>query len=111
MSVANVKKFMKKAQTDKALDAKLQAIPKGAGQKTVAEIVKIAGKAGFKFSAQDYEDAVNKLLDEKHAAGALNDDELALVAGGLMCVSSDGSKKCTCCTKPTTITTTTTRAY
>jgi predicted ribosomally synthesized peptide with nif11-like leader len=103
MSTANVKKFMKKAQSDKALDAKLKAIPMRAGQKTVAEIVKIADKAGFKFSVQDYEDAVNELLDEKHAAGALNDEELALVAGGMMCVSSDQSKKCTCCTSGATL--------
>jgi predicted ribosomally synthesized peptide with nif11-like leader len=103
MSVANVKKFMKKAKSDKALDAKLQAIPMRAGQKTVSEIVKIAGKAGFKFTAQDYENAVNELLDEKHAAGALSDEELALVAGGLMCVSSDASKKCTCCSSGLTL--------
>jgi predicted ribosomally synthesized peptide with nif11-like leader len=103
MSVANVKKFIKKAQSDKALDAKLKAVPMRAGQKTIAQIVKIADKAGFKFTAQDYDDAVNELLDEKHAAGALSDEELALVAGGVMCVSSDQSKKCTCCTSGLTL--------
>jgi predicted ribosomally synthesized peptide with nif11-like leader len=110
MSTANVKAFMKKAKSDKALEAKLQAIQKGGGQSTVAEIVKIADQAGFKFSSDDYEDAINEVLNEKHAAGALNDEELAIVSGGLMCVSSDGSKKCTCCTKPT-FTTTTTKAF
>jgi predicted ribosomally synthesized peptide with nif11-like leader len=97
MSVANVKKFMKKTQSDKALDAKLKAIPLRAGQKTISEIIKVADKAGFKFTAQDYEDAVNELLDEKHAAGVLSDEELALVAGGVMCESSDKTKTCTCC--------------
>jgi len=103
MSVENVKKFINKAQSDKALDAKLKAVPMRAGQKTVGEIVKIASQAGFKFSAQDYDDAVSQLLEEKHAAGALNDEELALVAGGMMCVSSDASKKCTCCTSGLTL--------
>ena len=36
----------------------------------VAEFVKVADEAGFQFTAQDYEDAVNKVLSEKHAAGA-----------------------------------------
>ncbi len=97
MSAEKVKQFMSKAQTDKALQSQIQAAPKGAGAKTVAELVKIASQAGFVFSTEDYEEAVNELLDEKHAAGVLNDEELALVSGGMMCVSSDGSKKCTCC--------------
>jgi predicted ribosomally synthesized peptide with nif11-like leader len=97
MSVEKVKQFMSKAQTDKALQSQIQAAPKGAGTKTVAELVKIASKAGFTFTPQDYEEAVNELLEEKHAAGALNDEELALVSGGMMCISSDGSKTCTCC--------------
>ena len=62
------------------------------------QIVKLAAGAGFTFTAQDYDDAVSAMLQEKHAAGALSETELALVTGGLWCVSSDGTSKCTCCT-------------
>jgi predicted ribosomally synthesized peptide with nif11-like leader len=96
MSIEAVREFMNQAETTPALRKQIRAIPKGAGQWTVAEFVKIAANAGFKFTLQDYEDAVNQILAQKHAAGALNDTELALVTGGLMCVSSDGTH-CTCC--------------
>jgi hypothetical protein len=43
----------------------------------VAEFVKVVAP-GFEFTAQDYENAVNKVLSEKHAAGALKDAELEL---------------------------------
>ncbi len=99
MSIEIVKQFLNKAETTPTLQKQLQAIPKGGGQWTIAEVVKIAAKAGFKFSAQDYEDAVNKVLSEKHAAGALNEAELALISGGLMCVSSDNTS-CLCCPNP-----------
>jgi predicted ribosomally synthesized peptide with nif11-like leader len=99
MSVENVRSFIAKARGDNALDAKLQAVRMGAGQTTIAEIIKIADQAGYKFTAEDYDEAVNDVLNEKYAAGALNDEELALVAGGMMCVSSDATKKCTCCSK------------
>jgi predicted ribosomally synthesized peptide with nif11-like leader len=99
MSIERVREFMKSAEHDQSLQKVLQSIPKGGGQWTVTEVVKVAAKAGFQFTAQDYEDAVNQVLSEKHAAGALNDAELALISGGLMCVSSDGSW-CTCCPNP-----------
>jgi len=99
MSTENVRQFLEKAEATPSLQKQLQAIPKGGGQWTIAEVVKVAAKAGFQFTAQDYEDAVNKVLSEKHAAGALNDTELALITGGLMCVSSDGSW-CLCCPNP-----------
>ena len=96
MSAVSVRQFLEKAEATPSLQKQLQAIPKGGGQWTVAEVVKVAAKAGFQFTAQDYDDAVNKVLSEKHAAGALNDAELALISGGLMCESSQGSW-CTCC--------------
>jgi predicted ribosomally synthesized peptide with nif11-like leader len=100
MSVQIVKQFLQKAENNPELQKKFQAIPKGGGQWTIAEIVKIAGAAGFTFTPQDYEDTVNQVLAEKHAAGALNDAELALISGGLMCVSTDNTH-CTCCPNPT----------
>jgi predicted ribosomally synthesized peptide with nif11-like leader len=99
MSVENVREFMKKVENDPSLQKMLQSVPKGGGQWSVTELVKVGAKSGFQFTALDYEDAVNQILSEKHAAGALNDAELALISGGLMCVSSDGTT-CTCCPNP-----------
>lgn len=99
MSIETVRQFIKQAETTPKLHRKLQAIPKGGGQWTVAEVVKLAAAAGFQFTAKDYEDTVTEILAEKHAAGALNDSELALVTGGLMCLSSDGTY-CLCCPHP-----------
>jgi len=96
VSIETVRQFLDQAETTPALRKQLKAIPKGAGKWTVSEFVKIAANAGFKFTLQDYENAVNQVLAQKHAAGALNDSELALVTGGLMCVSSDGTH-CLCC--------------
>jgi len=99
MSVEIVKQFMQAAETDPSIQKQIQAVPK-AGQLTIGEFVKIGARAGFTFTELDYEDAINEMLAEKHAAGALNDTELALVSGGMMCVSSDGTW-CTCCPNPT----------
>jgi hypothetical protein len=96
MSVKTVRRFLHKAEKAPDLQRKLQAIPKGGGQWTVAEVVKLAEREDFRFTAQDYEDAVNDILAEQHAAGALNEAEIALIAGGIMCISSDGTS-CKCC--------------
>lgn len=95
MSVEIIKRFMQSAETNPSIQRQLQAVPRG-GQLSVGEFVKIGAKAGFAFTEQDYEDAINEMLSAKHAAGALNDTELALISGGLMCVSSDGTH-CLCC--------------
>jgi predicted ribosomally synthesized peptide with nif11-like leader len=99
MSVEIVKRFMHAAEANPSIQKQLQAVPRG-GQLTIGEFVKIGGKAGYTFTEQDYEDAVSEMLSAKHAAGALNDTELALISGGMMCVSSDGTH-CLCCPNPT----------
>src|SRR3954453_23965850 len=99
MSTEAVKKFLKQAENTPELQKKLQSIPKVGGQWSIAEIVKLAAASGHEFTAIDYEDAVDEMLTEKHAAGALNDSELALISGGLMCTSTDGTT-CTCCPNP-----------
>ena len=58
MSIETVKQFLQKAETTPDLQKKIQAIPKGAGTRTVAEFVKVAEVAGYKFTSQDYDDAV-----------------------------------------------------
>ncbi len=95
MSVEIVKRFMQAAETNPLIQKRIQAVPKG-GQLTIGEFVKIGAKAGFTFTEQDYEDAIDDVLAAKHAAGILNDTELALISGGMMCVSSDGTH-CKCC--------------
>jgi predicted ribosomally synthesized peptide with nif11-like leader len=99
MSIEAVRQFMKQADTMARLHEKLQAIPKGGGQWTIAEVVRLAAGAGFEFTAKDYEDAVNEILIETHAAGALSDSQLALISTGLMCISSD-TTNCLCCPNP-----------
>ena len=99
MSIEVVKQFMQAAETDPLIQKQIQAVPKG-GQLTIGEFVKIGSKAGFTFTEVDYGDAINEMLAAKHAAGALNDTELALISGGMMCVSSDGTH-CLCCPNPT----------
>jgi predicted ribosomally synthesized peptide with nif11-like leader len=99
MSVENVKQFMQVAETTPSIQKQLQAVPRG-GQLMIGEFVKIGAKSGFTFTELDYEDAINDMLSAKHAAGVLNDTELALISGGLMCVSSDGTH-CLCCPNPT----------
>jgi predicted ribosomally synthesized peptide with nif11-like leader len=95
MPTETVKKFLKQAESTPELQSKIKAVPKGPA--SIKEVVKIASAAGFSFTEKDYEDAVEEMLAEKHAAGALSDSELALISGGLMCVSSDKTKTCTCC--------------
>lgn len=95
MSIEIVNRFMKAAESDPSIQKQLRAVPRG-GQLTIGEFVKIGAKAGFTFTEIDYEDAIDEMLSAKHAAGALNDTELALISGGMMCTSSDGTT-CTCC--------------
>ena len=97
MPTDTVKKFLKQAESSSEIQAKLQEIPKASGKSSIEDVVKVAAAAGYDFTAEDYEEALEETLAEKHAAGALSDSELALISGGLMCVSSDATKKCTCC--------------
>jgi hypothetical protein len=100
MSILSVRLFLQKAEETPEIQRKLQAIPKGGGQWTVKHVVRLASETGISFTAQDYEDAVTEMLDEKHAAGVFNQAEIALISGGIMCISSDGTH-CKCCATQT----------
>lgn len=79
MSAENVKAFFEKAEGDKALQAKLKALEaKAQGHKkdVAAELVRIAGEAGFKFGADDLANV------RKADGGELSEKELRQVAGG-----------------------------
>src|SRR5262245_56725149 len=82
MSTEAVQKFWQKAQQDKALQAKLTAIPPEKLQAGVAALVKVAAEAGFLFTAQEYEAAVKKEVARQHAAGELTEGQLQQIAGG-----------------------------
>jgi predicted ribosomally synthesized peptide with nif11-like leader len=92
MSSEDVRQFIRKAQDNPALKTQLEGVPQGVAGERIEAIVKIANAAGFAFTAKDYTRAVNELLEQKHAAGELNDEELRLVAGGLrpVCTPSCG---------------------
>jgi predicted ribosomally synthesized peptide with nif11-like leader len=83
MSVQTVRDFIKHAESTPRLQAQLDSIPKGQGEKTLDQLVKLGATAGYTFSAEDYKKAVTELLAQKHAAGALSYDELCLIMGGL----------------------------
>jgi predicted ribosomally synthesized peptide with nif11-like leader len=82
MSIETAKQFLTKAQSDAALQARLQAINSDSKEQILAELLPIAAAAGFNFSAQDYEAAVDEILQQKHAAGESDDAELETVSGG-----------------------------
>jgi len=62
MSLETVKKFSETADTDPALQVKLGVVSKSGRTRDdqIAEIVKIADAAGFKFTPQDYESFVKE---------------------------------------------------
>ena len=57
MSVDSVKAFFQQVQTDDALKASMKSINATNRDEAVAEIIRIAATAGFRFSRQDYEQA------------------------------------------------------
>jgi len=83
MSTDNVKAFYEKVAADEALGDKVKAVGEGLAGRgqtapddtALAEIVKIAGEAGFDFSADDWKAAQGK-------AGELSTQDLDKVAGG-----------------------------
>ena len=80
MSIEIAKQFLQKAESDSVLKAKLQAGPRGSKEQTLAEVVRIAAAAGFTFTAQHYQAAVNETLSQQHE---LSETELEKVAGGI----------------------------
>ena len=80
MSVANVKGFFEKVEKDEVLQRKLKALAEAQDKAMLAELVKIAEDAGFKFTAADYVEA------RRQKAGELSADEIAkLRSGGRGC--------------------------
>ena len=83
MSMKNVKAFFDKMAEDKELYAKVVAVNKKAPAKgAIAELVKIASAAGFKFTAEDFA-----------KAGA---QKQKVSKGELKAFGSDSAKKADC---------------
>lgn len=74
MQTKNVKEFFKKVEGDKALQKKLKMMSGNSNtQEAVADLVKIAAEAGFKFTNAEYLDA------RKQAAEGLSEAELKAI--------------------------------
>ncbi len=89
MSVKNVKAFFEKVEGDKGLQGKLKtSAEKYKAQEDVAmaDLVKIAAEAGFKFTASDCAEARKQVVEE------LSEDELKAVAGKGNCPGGAGYK-------------------
>lgn len=82
MSIDIARQFFDKARSDEALQARLRAAATGTGKERRAALIRIAGEAGFSFSAADLDAAVKMRLNQQHAAGELSEDDLEQVAGG-----------------------------
>jgi predicted ribosomally synthesized peptide with nif11-like leader len=82
MSVQTVRDFWQKANQDSALQKKLSATQSIAKDAAIADVIRIAAAAGFSFTQAEYETAVKEELARQHAAGDLNDESLAAIAGG-----------------------------
>lgn len=78
MQIKNVKDFFGKVEGDKALQRKLKVVAENSNtQEAVADLVKIAEEAGFKFTPADYVEA------RKQAAEELSEAELKVVTAGV----------------------------
>jgi hypothetical protein len=83
MSTEAVKQFWQKANSDKALQAKLATIQGKERQAAIAAVVKLAAEVGFVFTAQEYDAAVKEELTRQHSAGELDERQLVDIAGGI----------------------------
>ena len=77
MSAEAVRDFIKKAQSDPALAAKLKGLPRDESA-AIKQVVNVASGAGFNFTEQDYRQMAKQHL----AGGELKEEDLAKVSGG-----------------------------
>lgn len=78
-----VESFLNKAKQDSQLRKQLETLRTKEKNEAISEIVKIAAKAGFKFSAKEYEEiARNKCSQTLKANRQITDEELVAVACG-----------------------------
>ena len=80
MSRQIVKQFWHKVDNDQELQARLRANATGNKEKIFAGLVTVAADAGFEFSVQDYEAALEEEIARRHAATDLRPEHLSLLA-------------------------------
>jgi len=83
MSIEAVRAFIKKVRADEALQKDLEAIDRTDRDAAMAGVVAVAEKVGFSFGVEDYEAAAEEMIQARHAAGEISDEDLDAVAGGL----------------------------
>ena len=82
MSVETIGLFWQKARQDPALQQQLAPLWGQDWPVARAAVVQIAAAAGFAFTAEAYEAAVQEELARQHADGRLTDLQLEKAAGG-----------------------------
>jgi predicted ribosomally synthesized peptide with nif11-like leader len=82
MSAQTVFDFWDKARQDQGLQAKLTALQEQDPPAALISLLQIAREAGFRFTAEDYQEAVKKKLARQHQAGPLSEEQLSGVAAG-----------------------------
>jgi len=76
----DVQGFLKQVKKNEQLRKQMQQIKKTNRQESLAEIVKIADAAGFKFTAQDYEETARAQLAGTGNVNQLTEEQLISVA-------------------------------
>ncbi len=94
LSMQNIFDFWKKTKTDAGLRQQLSLINEKEPVAIVAAVVKLATEAGFEFTAEQYNAAVEEELARQHASGELNDAHLQWIAGGNNVRPNSGHKGC-----------------
>ena len=86
MTTRAVAEFFKEAEQNEALGERIRSVPASDKETWAAEIVRLAGDAGFSFHARDIDAAVQ---EQKRISAELGEDELAHVSGGTQYQESD----------------------
>jgi hypothetical protein len=88
--------FLKRSQSDRTLSAEVaEAVEKG-GMTTAKAVMRIAKKAGYSFTAEQFETAVRKSLVDRYRAGETG---LASTVNAHAALESSCSKGCLSYTK------------
>jgi predicted ribosomally synthesized peptide with nif11-like leader len=77
MSAENLQRFMKMAEEDAAVAARVEGI----GYEDIPGLIAYARELGLSVEARDFEDMKARLLSERRELG---DEELGAVAGGFL---------------------------
>src|SRR5262245_11569091 len=83
MSMQGVRDFWQRIEEDQPIRKQLEAIEADSRRQAHETILRIANAAGFSFTLEEYEAAVEERIAKMHAASELTDKEMSGAAGGL----------------------------